>query len=67
MLVMLFLHLGVMFNIDFAEKSDLVQHLNAYSTQIPGETSVVESEENVRPVILSVLLHFFCYDDICFV
>ncbi|XP_061340797.1 uncharacterized protein LOC133287248 isoform X2 [Gastrolobium bilobum] len=27
-------------------KSDLVQHLNAYSTRIPGETSAVDGEEN---------------------
>ena len=59
MSVVLFLHLGLMSNIDFAEKSDVVPHLNAYTTQIPGEISVAEGEANVRPVVISILVHFF--------
>lgn len=56
--VVLFLSLGVMLNIDFAEKLDLVQHLNAYSNRSPGEIGVADGEENVRPVMLSMLFPF---------
>uniref|UniRef100_A0A0R0F3T1 Nucleolar protein 14 n=1 Tax=Glycine max TaxID=3847 RepID=A0A0R0F3T1_SOYBN len=43
--------------LDFAEKLDLVQR----SMQIPGETSADDGEENVRPVMLYMLVPLFLF------
>lgn len=49
--------LGLCLVLDFAEKLDLVQR----SMQIPGETSADDGEENVRPVMLYMLVPLFLF------
>lgn len=44
-----------MLTIDFAERSDLGQRLNAHGMQSPGETGGADGGENVSPLMLSML------------